>query len=308
MFWLKIFVRRCGVFPELRRGTNMRIIALPKMDWPAAKKMTQDPLTRDMLLGVVRRARGRNVRVLVCQDGRAGATPLTVDHHYCQAFIRLFTEYLVCDDYRGLDFGDLSFLRPAHDDREVVQEADILLFGGWDTNDDHCQRVLDALQSPIGQLVVDEVHYDRLLYIGVCGGATCIGEFPRAPLRGPGFDLLLGADICYYTDFKPEEQRNPYNADVFNNPIPCNTLVFTNFSRVSVWLTKSGAEVSSFVCTRCGAFYGAKKDWVDFSKVFFMMTVHRRAVTLHHYQWDGRLWSFRLDGWMCVDGRVCAYK
>ena len=196
-----------------------------------------------------------------------------------------------------MEFVDFSFVQPAADAHEVAHKCHILLFVGYGTDPTHIEHILAGLQPGclLADIVRRRVQFGGLWWIGMCGGAMCVGHAYR---NWRALDLLGGASITYECGVSVDAL----------GPSRCNAenLVFTSFAGIAISTRRSrGQKGSCFVVSKNGK--TVKYEWCQDNQVKLRNALESICDRWHwHTFHDGRpgLWAWRLDHWMFLNGAV----
>ena len=110
-----------------------------------------------------------------------------------------------------------------------------------------------------------------------------------------GLDIWEGITIKYTPGISAEK------AAFFSDT---EHIQFTSWCGVAVWIDRNNCKACSFVVSKNGKWEGPKKDWVEQNQERVSDAMQKIGEKWHVSKThDGKVWQWRLDGWMCIDGK-----
>jgi len=283
----------------------MKLLLLPNgIEQQCAKQLARNDVAVRILSSVSRR---QVIRVLICQDGRgqyfrAGEASGLPESGF---FEELYRRYLGVGTV--LEFHSFSFYDPDVEKMEtLVKSADILYFCGFGGSIP--ERLVTVFKNRIQlvHVIRAQVQYDKLIYIGICGGAKISGKsFAICPWRTSSAPLVEG--VTFFDFFEGMSLR--YDACVGPSDVTAQsnttTLQITSGCGIAFFLHNCEYQVSSFPVVK------NMRQWLKFagsnSELLMALSAHFTEHWISEYDLEGIQWRFRLDGCFEYRGKyLCA--
>ena len=229
---------------------------------------------------------------LVCQDGLLEGYRTPVDDLQEIIYMKKFYAHLGVD--HRIVFKAFSFYEDSFDAYDKLKEADLFYFKGFGGG---FESVMDVFSSTRHWTLVEKlqelVAYNRMVYIGVCGGAMIAGKKWLGDRRvEPNLELLSlfgQASVRYDMCCPPED----VDQDIFHD---LNIFHLTSACGIAIYCVNGYASGSCFIVKKTG-----RAKWSSFRQLNHAK-VGQQARTLLK-RWKAFRGSSNLIWWFCLDGR-----